>query len=301
MAPPIAAFSKDERVLCFHENLMYEARVLGVKFEENEKKGAWVYMVHYKGWKNTWDDWVAEDRLRQFNDENQALARQLKKDMDAARDAARKSHAKKKGTSTRDSEDRNSSVPAAGKKRGRDFEIEKLEDFHSKPTVRIIIPDILKSILVDDWENITRNGQLTAVPADIPASLVLDEYHKQNQAGHGQARADILEEVVYGLKEYFNKACGTLLLYKQERAQYAQLLARFDDPSDSLMKRPLSDVYGAEHLLRLLTQLPSLIAYTDMDTQSVGRLREELNQFTNWLSRSDNIERFLSRPYVSAQ
>lgn len=32
--------------------------------------------------------------------------------------------------------------------------------------------------------------------------------------------------------------------------------------------------------------LPELIAQTNMDQQSVNRLREELSKFTNWLSRN---------------
>ena len=50
MAPPVLpAYAKDEKVLCFHHELLYEA-----KHEvANDKKSPLLYRVHYKGWKST--------------------------------------------------------------------------------------------------------------------------------------------------------------------------------------------------------------------------------------------------------
>jgi mortality factor 4-like protein 1 len=55
MAPATnAIFDKDEKVLCFHHDLLYEAKVLGVRQQdEKDKKSPWQYLIHYKGWKNT--------------------------------------------------------------------------------------------------------------------------------------------------------------------------------------------------------------------------------------------------------
>ena len=48
-------FSKDEKVLCFHHELLYEAKVLDSKHtDEKDKKSPMHYRVHYKGWKNTY-------------------------------------------------------------------------------------------------------------------------------------------------------------------------------------------------------------------------------------------------------
>lgn len=59
-APPTMApssqpyFQKDEKALCFHHELLYEAKVLDVKqVDPNDKKSAYQYKVHYKGWKAT--------------------------------------------------------------------------------------------------------------------------------------------------------------------------------------------------------------------------------------------------------
>lgn len=56
MAPrPQPLYAKDEKVLCFHHELLYEAKVLDVKPVDGDPKGgAFQYKVHYKGWKNTY-------------------------------------------------------------------------------------------------------------------------------------------------------------------------------------------------------------------------------------------------------
>ncbi|KAH0558482.1 Esa1p-associated factor, partial [Trichoglossum hirsutum] len=47
-------YQKDEKVLCFHHELLYEAKVLDYKpSDPNDKKSPLHYRVHYKGWKNT--------------------------------------------------------------------------------------------------------------------------------------------------------------------------------------------------------------------------------------------------------
>jgi len=91
--PPAPAFEPDERVLCFHMSLLYEAKILDVRPAPADDGGAadaaapgpsslsasaaaatnnnstgnsmgnnkneqprWQYKIHYKGWKSTWDD-----------------------------------------------------------------------------------------------------------------------------------------------------------------------------------------------------------------------------------------------------
>lgn len=55
---------------------------------------------------------------------------------------------------------------------------------------------------------------------------------------------ELLDEVIDGIEQYFNKAIGSILLYRFERHQYAR--AQKKHP-----KKEMSEIYGAEHLLRL--------------------------------------------------
>lgn len=55
MAPAATpAFDKDEKVLCFHHELLYEAKILDTRqSDDKDKKSPWEFLIHYKGWKNT--------------------------------------------------------------------------------------------------------------------------------------------------------------------------------------------------------------------------------------------------------
>jgi mortality factor 4-like protein 1 len=49
------SFYKDEVVLCFHGDIMYEAKILELRLSDPEdRRSPYEYRVHYKGWKNTY-------------------------------------------------------------------------------------------------------------------------------------------------------------------------------------------------------------------------------------------------------
>ncbi|RQM05303.1 hypothetical protein DH86_00001854 [Scytalidium sp. 3C] len=299
MAPSKSAaapFSKDERVLCFHHDMLYEAKVLDSRPTQDNQ--SWQYKIHYKGWKNTWDDWVPQDRVRKFTDENKELAAQLHNQMKMLQQKTPKSVSKKGGrangsdlSSARGSEERHASVAAQagrGPRRNRDYDLETEEGFHARPSIKILIPDHIKAILVDDWENVTKNCQLVPLPAAHPVNSILNDYieFEKPKRMEGSAAADILEEVVAGLKEYFDKCLGRILLYRFERNQYLEVRELWTKGKGEWADKGAGDTYGAEHLCRLLVSLPELIAQTNMDVQSVNRLREELSKLTNWLGKN---------------
>ena len=127
------------------------------------------------------------------------------------------------------------------------------EDFYRRPAVRLFIPDALKSILVDDWEKVTKEQKLAAVPAPTPVTQFLNEFYAA-EAEHrrpGSADADILEEVIAGVKEYFNKSLGRILLYRFERQQYYEVHKQIESGHGEHAGKTLCDMYGCEHLLRL--------------------------------------------------
>ena len=90
------------------------------------------------------------------------------------------------------------------------------ETFLHRPSVKIPIPDHIKAMLVDDWENVTKNLQLVPLPHAHPVKEILDDYlnYEMPKREPGSAQADLLEEVVAGIKEYFEKCLGRILLYR---------------------------------------------------------------------------------------
>ncbi|KAM7208498.1 histone acetylase complex subunit [Naviculisporaceae sp. PSN 640] len=149
MAPPkekdqkVPPFSKDEKVMCFHLEMLYEAKILDVK--PNDNGGGFLYKIHYKGWKSSWDDWVPEDRVRKFTDENRELASTLAQQSKALKTSTKSGGAKGKGgggrgagaagsdlSSARGSEERTAGTTtqnARGPRRARDFELETVSIF----------------------------------------------------------------------------------------------------------------------------------------------------------------------------
>ncbi len=132
-------------------------------------------------------------------------------------------------------------------------QLEQEEDFVRRPAVRLFIPDSLKSILVDDWEKVTKEQKLATVPSPTSVSQFLNEYYESeaNNRRPGSADADILEEVIAGVKEYFNKSLGRILLYRFERQQFYEIHKQIESGHGEHAGKTLCDMYGCEHLLRL--------------------------------------------------
>ena len=128
------------------------------------------------------------------------------------------------------------------------------EAFHARPSVRIVMPDNLKSLLVDDWERVSKNGTIVLLPAPKPVRQILQDW-RDEEAPKREHRiyVEVLDEIVAGLSEYFDKMLDKVLLYRYERAQYRMLRKKYQDIPG---KGPV-DVYGAEHLIRLFSKFHS--------------------------------------------
>ena len=136
--------------------------------------------------------------------------------------------------------------------------LEQEEDFFRRPAVRLFIPDGLKTILVDDWEKVTKEQKLATVPSPVPIPQFLNEYYEAeaNNRRPNSADADLLEEVIAGVKEYFNKSLGRILLYRFERQQFYEVHKQIESGHGEHAGKTLCDMYGCEHLLRLFGTFP---------------------------------------------
>lgn len=82
---------------------------------------------------------------------------------------------------------------------------------------------------------------------------ILEKY-RQFASKNNTIANDTIQEVLDGLKLYFDHALGTILLYRYERQQYTDITAKYPG-------KPVSEIYGAEHLLRLFGNLKSITCY----------------------------------------
>ncbi|XP_058221137.1 protein MRG1-like isoform X4 [Rhododendron vialii] len=228
-------FSQGEKVLAFFQNHVYPAKVQKVDVRLKE----WRFYVHYLGWKKSWDEWVSMDRLMKFTEEN--VQKQV---------VFNKKKSTEKITKTGEvvflvSCDLNTFAVARGKKRKIDSVEKEKDNLTPEKLLNILLPSTLKKQLVDDCEFITHLGKLVRLPRNPNVDDILKKYldHRLKKDG---AIADSIEEILNGLRCYFDKALPAMLLYKSERQQYQDATADHVSPST---------VYGAEHLLRLFGML----------------------------------------------
>ncbi|CAJ0753883.1 7674_t:CDS:10 [Entrophospora sp. SA101] len=184
--------------------MIYEAKVLDVDYLDQKHPKSDVsgphYLIHYK-----------EPRVLKFNETNLSKRKQIEESFN-----------KKNKAST-------------GKKRRREQSIDK-DEILKKPIIAIPIPEMLKSILVQDWENINTSQLVVRLPRKPSVVDIIDHYK--------------------------------LLLYQLERQQYRDLKSKFD-------KLESSQLYGAEHFLRLF----ALISSSNVEEDTLTTIKDHLIDF----------------------
>lgn len=272
-------FREGEKVLAYHGPLIYDTKIQRADFRKKE----WKYFVHYLGWSKNWDEWVGPERLMKPTEAN--LDRQKKLFKNQTGDKQSKSRVpagKQKGAAEKEeakSESKPSSV-TRGKKRKSDPVIEPKDAEEPDQVLKISLPGMLKKQLVDDWEFITQMGKLIKLPRSPTADEILKKYLEFKTKRDGAAD-DALVEVLNGLRTYFDKSLPAMLLYPQERAQYANAVPQGSTTSPS-------GIYGAEHLLRLFVKLPELLVYTNMEQEALTQLQQKLTDFLKFLQRNQS-------------
>ncbi|KAK6115883.1 hypothetical protein DH2020_008152 [Rehmannia glutinosa] len=122
--------------------------------------------------------------------------------------------------------------------------------------------------LIDDHECITHPGQVS--------------HSTQGKLLHTEETFTIVEtvgEIVKGLRCYFDKALPAMLLYKEERQQYKEVITDNVSPSN---------VYGAEHLLRLFVKLPEMLSCMHIETETLTELQQRLLDFLRFLQNNQS-------------
>ncbi|KAI0740407.1 MRG-domain-containing protein [Earliella scabrosa] len=285
-------FVVGERVLCYHGPLIYEAKILKAEVWDERTTQTGVvgahYYVHYKGWKQTWDEWVDANRLLKFNETNIALQKALQSQSQAAQAAHASSSKGAKASAAKDVGVAGRAVGrkdgARGTKRGREE-----DEGTRKPEMKLNVPEPLKVLLVDDWEAVTKNNQLVGLPRKPNVVELLDEFkaHVLAQASSTQLKDPkvLLPTIIAGLQTYFDRALGANLLYRFERPQYAEIRKKYvTGPTVQVgQEKEMSAIYGAEHFLRMLVSLPQMVASSSMDGESVGLLRDYVNELLQWM------------------
>ncbi|CAR23346.1 Eaf3p [Lachancea thermotolerans CBS 6340] len=268
--------SVDDKCLAFHGPLLYAAKVLKVHDPSNggdddeeippHLKDQQCFYIHYRGWKSSWDEWVGHDRIREYTEENLELKKQLVQETKEASNAKKKAVSKPKKIE-------------AKKKRSAATALQE-EALPTGPRITIHISHTLKSILVDDWERITKDKKLIELPCKSTVAEVLNDYYEEASAKEiSPVTQSQLKEYCDGIKLYFDCSLSAILLYRFERLQYA------NEAADG----PASSIYGAIHLLRLLSSLPELVSLTAMDERGCDVVVQQTDKLLKWLTERKTL------------
>jgi hypothetical protein len=161
------------------------------------------------------------------------------------------------------------------------------------------LPFTLSSILVDEFEYITRNNgihsmrSLHVLPCPVTVKQVLEHYQKKrsNSSGRGggggsnnnnnnnnndvddeKLKQEQIKRFCDSLALLFDDALPVCLLYREERPQYESL----QNDENLRLKRPC-EIYGSTFLLRLLRRLPTLLCTeSKKEMDEVGPLFADL-------------------------
>nr|CAG8590016.1 70_t:CDS:2 [Entrophospora candida] len=224
------------------QQFLYQKDYLDQKHPKSGVSGPH-YLIHYKGWKHTWDEWVAEPRVLKFNETNLSKQKQIEESFNRKNKAS------------------------TGKKRRREQSIDK-DEIIKKPIIAIPIPETLRAMLVQDWENINKSQLVVRLPRKPSVVDIIDHYKLYQKKKY--------KEIINGILYYFNKCLGTRLLYQLERQQYKDLKNKFD-------KLENSQLYGAEHFLRLFVYIPTLISGSNVGEDTLTIIKDHLIDFLNFL------------------
>ena len=287
-------YEVDEPILARYQGVWYEGKVVETE-PATGATGEARYKIHFQGWNSRWDYWEVQSSGDLMADTEENRAKNMGKGKgkggakaattgakDGAKDAAK--DAGKKRPSKDDGKKSGSKKAKTSKKAGdAGAEPEAVTAAHDAAPelarLRFNLSTSLKRELIAGWEKITREEKLVRLPRSVTVSAVLERFESETRAkARSPEQAEMATEISSGLRAYFDRSLRPVLLYAQERTQADVLLT--DDA------RLPSDVYGAEHLLRLFVKLPTLVPLKDMDADATHLLHVRLQDFLRWLQRN---------------
>lgn len=260
--------------------MLYEAKVLQAK----EQGESCLYLVHYKGWKSKWDEWVPQDRLKHLNDQNLSLQTMLKSELASS--------------GNNSSTTSLSSIPLSNGNEKKRKKPSPPSPTATSSSSLLQLPEQLKLILNQDHWEITSNKKIIDLPLADTVTSILDKFYAfhQRQCATGQcenASSTSIAQTVEGLKEYFDKALGLMLLYRFERQQYSDMFH-----SKEKAWKSACQVYGFVHLVRLLCKIPTILPTQYLPQDKLDAIKGDLEEICNWLAENAGSFFSLERDYL---
>jgi len=264
-------FQVNEKVLCFSGPILKDAKCIEIKVSQATIK----YKVHFVGSSKTFDEWVDEFRLRKINEENLNLKENLERQHIG--EVKRKKLVGKSGRSEKSGSSKNVSNDVS-KPNKILATVETKDEYMAKVTFKIELPKILNSILVDDWDLITRQRKLCKQPSNVTVVNILETYYEK-RCSENVENTETFKEFTSGVQFYFDNLLSPQLLYPGERQQYNEIIKKLSG------KKP-SQIYGVTHLLRLFVRLGSVLAYSNLSETQASKTIQYIHEFLSYLQEN---------------
>ncbi|CAF2520620.1 unnamed protein product [Rotaria sp. Silwood2] len=294
-------FNINEPVFALHQGKTYKAKILESKLDEDTNE--WQYYIHYDGWNKKWDTWAQADVLQKRTEKTEELFNKMNstiKKTDSKRSSSNKPTNKRSTISpgdtslqiqinaADDSHD-SSSTTATSKennkrtrKRQRTDSVEKLKTFENKVVIEIKLSDEIKICLSHDWHLINNEHKLLIIPCQPTVEEITNLYRQSKSNKQKPIEAEHTNHFAESIITYFDTALSTMLLYAVERAQYKEI-QQSHGLGDKVQP---SSVYGIVHLLRLMSQLGSILAYSPLEQTEVDFLLVHIDDFNRFLEKN---------------
>ena len=293
--PPSTASSHavGTTVLVYDGPLLYDARILEVMPVNGGQRRA--YRVHFVGWNASWDAVVDESSVLERSAENMALAKRLFREckerlqeepadvdegdgsngggLGARRSPRRSGVSGQNGKAGGNSGGGRRGNAAVNWAEGVAAAVPALEAWD--PATAFDLPMELKQRVLDDFDTVSERQQLLSLPREPNVAQILNSWVQSSARTRSLDRLG--REFAQGLQSYFDAALGRVLLYQNERLQYQQ----------EVEQRQLapSQVYGGEHLLRLLVKLPWFLEHTPMGRDMLQKVSQLFADLCKFLTR----------------
>jgi mortality factor 4-like protein 1 len=232
----------------------------------SEQDNVQEYKAHYKGWNKSWDEWVRNDRIIPNDDDGMRIKRQIDDDTPQTPSTKKRIRENEEGS------DNEMFSPDSIKSNTK-----------SKIIVDLSLPNLLQTDLIQDFRYIHDQKQVYKLPRPQTIESLLNQFLEEIK-GEQEVKNDSLtnqeyelyEFVVNGIRTYFNATLSALLLYNNERQQYAH--------ERKSNKKP-DTIYGYEHLLRFFVKLPTLMQDTGMSQEAADIIQDRVKILFNFLER----------------
>jgi len=261
-----ARFKIDERILgasYIGHGELYEAVVLKVRADKKNGEPVWQYMLHYKGWAKKWEEWVSEDDMHRNDEEGKVHQAEIKARNKEKRELEKKKKSAKKVKVVVDPESN----------------IDKDEIEPKDKSYKVTLPPMLQRRLLDDLDMVEER-KLLSLPRSPCVKLLLKMFEDASSK-RSKTEQTAVKSLCQSLEQYFDMALPRILLFSFEAIKYKTM--KLENPGF----KP-SEMYGGEHLLRLLMKIPSEMNNAKIASGTATFFQPRLQELVKFIEKNES-------------